>query len=97
GEVNPRTRKGECSIKVFALGREDLKTARNRIAEQTRTYLLMQESHARDFGNLNQFEALDEAEAAMKRLINERTTYSAAKRAALTRAVAEERERLRRN
>jgi hypothetical protein len=93
GRVNHRSTKGEFSIKVFNLNREALLKERESVEFRQRIALLASFCDRRQIWDQRWQEALDEAEAYCQQNIDERKPYSAAARAALTRAVEEERKR----
>jgi hypothetical protein len=93
GFVRPRTKKGEWSIKVFDLNREDLRTERTR-AEQATDTMVGQVIEWAMRGGRSPQESLDEAETIVRRYTDERAPYSAAMMTALARAVERRRQLL---
>ena len=90
GTVKGLTPKGEQSILVFALDREDLATDRFSAEEDTETGLRFLMSFALRNGRSRQ-ESLEEAAARVADNLDERSPFSAAKLAALARAVESQR------
>jgi hypothetical protein len=86
GAVEGRTKKGEWSIRVFALNRDELRELRYRAEQDTVTGLSFFINWALNNGRSRQ-ESLEEAEVTVARNLDERSPFSAAKLAALARAV----------
>jgi hypothetical protein len=93
GLIKPLTKKGEWSIKVFDLNREDLRTARAKAELDTENMLGQLLQFAANVG-WSPHEGLNNAEAISSQYVNERAIYSAARLAALARAIAAQRAKL---
>jgi hypothetical protein len=90
GFVEGLTKKGESSIKVFALNREELRFLRSQAEQATEARVLMEIAWAKENGRDPQ-ESLDEAEEIVGRSLDERAPFSAAKLSTLARTIASRR------
>jgi len=90
GYVRSRTKKGECSIRVFDLNREALREAREMSSWKLNTWVRVERLALQELG-WSAREALDHVEAQSRTRIPEKAPYSAAARAALARAIATDR------
>lgn len=94
GQVRGLTKKGEWSIKVFALNREGLMKARATAEKAIQRKVLQTIEDAREIGGFDAEEALDEARKVVERVLGARTPYLAARQAALKRALEDEQKQL---
>ena len=94
GQVRGRTPKGEWSIKVFALNREDLQKARANAYLTIRRMVSQSIVDAREVGGFENEEAVEEAREVVTRLFGARTPYLSARHAALEDVLAHERKQL---
>jgi hypothetical protein len=93
GWINARSKKGEWSIKVFDLNREDLRKARAKAELETDIMVGQLLLDGLNVG-WSPEESLGNAEVVGAQYVNERAIYSAARRAALARYIARRKESL---
>jgi hypothetical protein len=93
GMIKPLTKKGEWSVKVFDLNREDLRMARANAEVQTHNMVSLLLQFGAE-GGLSPAERFTKAETEARSFVTGRAPYSAAKRAALERSIVQWKELL---